>query len=289
MGKAIMIQGTSSGAGKSTLVTGLCRVLRQQGYSVAPFKAQNMSSNAHYLENGLQMAKSQAIAAYACGIKPDVNMNPVLLKPTNLSGSEVILNGESIGNLKDFEYNELKKRLSEGVLQAYNHLFNKFDIVVVEGAGSPVELNLKENDIVNMGFATRTNCPVILVADISRGGVFASVYGTVMLLEENERNLVKGIVINKFHGYKEYFQSGIDILENITHRPVLGVLPHMHVNIEDEDSLVDGESIKTEKSLMEKATPHVSYRQYMEMEFDKLANSVRENIDIDHVLKIVGE
>ena len=284
-----MIQGTSSGAGKSTLVTGLCRVLKQEGFSVAPFKAQNMSSNAHYLENGLQMAKSQAIAAYACGIEPDVNMNPVLLKPTNLAGSEVILNGESVGILKNFEYNELKKRLSESVLHAYNHLINRFDIVIAEGAGSPVELNLKENDIVNMGFATRTNCPVILVTDISRGGVFASAYGTMMLLEEKEKMLVKGIVINKFHGYKEHFKSGIDILENITHRPVLGVLPQIDVNIEDEDSLVDNGSIKTEKSLMEKLNKHISYREYMEAEFDKLANSVKENIDINRVLKIIGK
>lgn len=280
MGRAIMIQGTSSGAGKSTLVTGLCRVLKQEGFSVAPFKAQNMSSNAYYLENGLQMAKSQAIAAYACGIEPDVNMNPVLLKPTNLAGSEVILNGEPIGYLKNFEYNELKKRLLESILHAYNHLIDRFDIVIAEGAGSPVELNLKENDIVNMGFATRTNCPVILVTDISRGGVFASVYGTMMLLEEKEKTLVKGIVINKFHGYKEHFKSGIDILENITHCPVLGVLPQIDVNIEDEDSLVDNGSIKTEKSLMEKLITHMSYREYMEAEFDKLANSVKENIDI---------
>ncbi|MBC5648143.1 cobyric acid synthase [Christensenella tenuis] len=289
MGRAIMIQGTSSGAGKSTLVTGLCRVLKQEGFSVAPFKAQNMSSNAYYLENGLQMAKSQAIAAYACGIEPDVNMNPVLLKPTNLAGSEVILNGEPIGYLKNFEYNELKKRLLESILHAYNHLIDRFDIVIAEGAGSPVELNLKENDIVNMGFATRTNCPVILVTDISRGGVFASVYGTMMLLEEKEKTLVKGIVINKFHGYKEHFKSGIDILENITHCPVLGVLPQIDVNIEDEDSLVDNGSIKTEKSLMEKLITHMSYREYMEAEFDKLANSVKENIDINHVLKIIGE
>lgn len=289
MGKAIMIQGTSSGAGKSTVVTGLCRVLKQAGYSVAPFKAQNMSSNAHFLENGLQMARSQAIAAYACGIRPQVDMNPVLLKPADISGSEVVLNGASIGNLKNFEYNQLKRRLSDDIACAYNRLLDHYDIVVVEGAGSPVELNLKENDVVNMGFAVKADCPVILVADISRGGVFASVYGTVMLLEERERALVKGIVVNKFHGYKEHFKSGIDILEKITNKPVLGVLPYMDVNIEDEDSLVGAGNMKTEKSLMEKLRKPMTYQEYMETEFDKLADSVRENIDISRILEMIGE
>lgn len=288
MGRAVMIQGTASGAGKSTFVTGLCRAFVEAGYSVAPFKAQNMSCNAHVFENGMQMARSQAIAAYACGIEPEVDMNPVLLKPTDVSGSEVILKGKSIGNLKDFEYNELKKRLSDEIIASYNRLLEKYDIVVVEGAGSPVELNLKENDVVNMGFAKRTNCPVILVSDISRGGIFASTYGTVMLLDETERELVKGIVVNKFCGLTEYFQSGIEILERITEKPVLGVIPYTEINLEDEDSLTDNGIVKTQKSIETEIGGNLSYLEYMDIQFQQLAEVIRKNVDMPGVYKILG-
>ncbi len=289
MGKSLMIQGTSSGAGKSTFVIGLCRALKRAGYSVAPFKAQNMSSNAHVFDNGMQMARSQAIAAYACGIEPEVTMNPVLLKPTDIYGSEVILKGESIGNLKTFEYSELKKRLSEEVINSYNELLDKYDIVIVEGAGSPVELNLKENDIVNMGFAKKTNCPVILIADISRGGVFASIYGTIMLLEDAEKELVKGVVINKFCGCTEYFSSGVDILENITNKQVLGIIPYTEVNLEDEDSLTDNGLMKTKESIEKSiGDNNIKYDEYMNIQFDKLADVIEENIDIKEIIKILG-
>ncbi len=283
-----MIQGTSSGAGKSTLVTGLCRVLKQAGYSVAPFKAQNLSSNAHVFEDGMEMARSQAIAAYACGISPKTDMNPVLLKPTDIGGSEVILNGKSIGYLKDFEYKRLKKRLAENIFEAYNRLVHQYDIVVVEGAGSPVELNIKQEDVVNMGFARKAKCPVLLVSDISRGGIFASIYGTIMLLDEEERELVKGIVVNKFRGKTEYFKSGVDILEELTQKPIMGILPYTSIEIEDEDSLVDGK-MKTEKDITEKLNGEMSYAEYIEIQFDKLANVVRQNIDITQILKILGE
>ncbi|MEA4987209.1 MAG: cobyric acid synthase [Anaerovorax sp.] len=288
MGKSIMIQGTSSGAGKSTLVTGLCRVLKQAGYSVAPFKAQNLSSNAHVFEDGMEMARSQAIAAYACGISPETDMNPVLLKPTAIGGSEVILNGKSIGYLKDFEYKSLKKRLAENILEAYNRLVCQYDIVVVEGAGSPVELNIKQEDVVNMGFARKAKCPVLLVSDISRGGVFASIYGTIMLLDEEERELVKGIIVNKFRGKTEYFKSGVDILEELTQKPIMGILPYTSIEIEDEDSLVDG-NMKTEKNITERLNGEMSYAEYIDIQFDKLADVVRQNIDITQLLKMLGE
>lgn len=288
MGKAIMIQGTSSGAGKSTFVIGLCRALKRAGFSVAPFKAQNISLNAHVFENKMEMARSQALAAYACGIEPTVDMNPVLMKPTDIRGSDIILKGEFIGNLKDFEYKELKKRLSNEVIASYNRLLNEYDIIVVEGAGSPVELNLKENDIVNMGFAKKVKCPVILISDISRGGVFASVYGTVMLFEEEERKLVKGIVINKFRGFTEYFSSGVEIIEKITNKTVLGVIPDIEINLEDEDSLTDNGFIKTKESIEKDIKDGMTYEQHMELEFDKLAKIIEENIDLKELLKIMG-
>lgn len=286
MGQTIMIQGTASGVGKSTLVTGLCRILRQEGYSAAPFKAQNMSANAYVFPDGRQIAKSQAIAAFACGAKPVVDMNPVLLKPHTYSGAEVIINGVSVGFLNDFEYNALKRRLPEEIFAAYQRLLHQYDFVVVEGAGSPVELNLKENDAVNMGFAKKAQCPVILAADISRGGVFASVYGTVMLMEKEEREQIKGIIINKFCGKKEYFQSGVSILEELTQIPVIGIMPYTKIDIEDEDSPVDGENLKTETGIKKKLGGRMRYQDYLDIQFDKLAQVMRENLDIGQILHI---
>ncbi len=288
MGQAIMIQGTASGAGKSTLVTGLCRLLRQEGYSVAPFKAQNMSSNAYLFPDGKQMAKSQAIAAFACGLEPAVDMNPVLLKPQTVSGAEVIINGGSVGYLKDFEYNALKRRLADEIFAAYQRLLQQHDFVIVEGAGSPVELNLKENDVVNMGFAKKANCPVMLTADISRGGIFASVYGTVMLLEEEERELIKGMIVNKFCGQKKYFQSGVDILEKLTRIPVIGIVPYAQIDIEDEDSLAEGGRLKTETGIKKKLGGQMSYREYLDIQFNKLADVMRESLDLSQILKLAG-
>lgn len=287
MAKVIMFQGTASGVGKSTLVTGICRILKQDGLSVAPFKAQNMSSNAHYFSDGRQMARSQAVAAYACGITPDPDMNPLLLKPADLYGSEIILGGKSIGYMKDYAYNTLKTKILNEVMLAYQRLAKKYDVIVVEGAGSPVELNLKENDIVNMGFASRINCPVILVTDISRGGAFASTYGTIMLLEEKERELVKGTIINKFQGLPEYFESGTEIMQNITGKPVFGVVPHTTINIEDEDSLTDDGKMKTEESISRMLKGKL-YQEYMNDEFDKLAEVLRQNLDMKAIYDTMG-
>lgn len=286
MGRGLMIQGTASGAGKSTLVAGLCRIFRQAGYSVAPFKAQNLSNNAHTLSDGRQIARSQAIAAAACGVHPTTDMNPVLLMP-DTQGVQVVLGGCAIGYMADFDYPALKCRLASEVLAAYERLLAQHDIVVVEGAGSPVEMNLKENDIVNMGFARAAHCPVLLAADISRGGVFASVYGTMQLLSAEERTLVRGIVVNKFQGEVAYFQDGIGILEQLTEKPVLGVLPYAPIRLEDEDALWEGDGPKTRAALEAALPSGMSYQQYMDEQLNELAQLVRENLNMDEIYRIL--
>ena len=200
MAKVIMIQGTMSNAGKSLVTAGLCRVFKQDGYKVAPFKSQNMALNSFITKEGLEMGRAQVMQAEACGIEPSVNMNPILLKPTNDVGSQVIVNGEVLGNMSARDYYKKKTELIPHIMEAYNNLAKEYDIIVMEGAGSPAEINLKENDIVNMGMAKLVNSPVLLVGDIDRGGVFASIAGTLMLLEEDERKMIKGTIINKFRG-----------------------------------------------------------------------------------------
>ena len=200
MAKALMIQGTMSNAGKSIVTAGFCRVLNQDGYKVAPFKSQNMALNSFITRSGAEMGRAQVVQAEAANIEPSVLMNPILLKPTSDEGSQVIVNGEAIGTMKAADYYKFKTKLIPEILKAYNELAGTNDIIVIEGAGSPAEINLKSQDIVNMGMAKMAKAPVILVADIDRGGVFASIYGTLMLLEEDERSMVKGILINKFRG-----------------------------------------------------------------------------------------
>lgn len=237
MSKVIMVQGTMSNAGKSLLVAGLCRIFKQDGYRVAPFKSQNMALNSYITEEGLEMGRAQVMQAEAAGIKPSVLMNPILLKPTNDIGSQVIVNGEVIGNMKAREYFAFKKELIPDIRKAFHTLEEQADIIVVEGAGSPAEINLKENDIVNMGLAEMLNAPVLLVGDIDRGGVFAQLLGTLMLLEEKETARVKGLIINKFRGDKTILDPGITMLEDRGHVPVVGVVPYMNVSLEEEDSL----------------------------------------------------
>lgn len=237
MAKVIMIQGTMSNAGKSLIVAGLCRIFKQDGYKVAPFKSQNMALNSYITDEGLEMGRAQVMQAEAAGVKPMVSMNPILLKPTTNVGSQVIVNGEVIGNMPAREYFEYKKQLIPEILKAFKRLCDDFDIIVIEGAGSPAEINLKENDIVNMGMAKMVDAPVILVGDIDRGGVFAQLLGTIMLLEEGEKQRVKGLVINKFRGDKTILDPGIDMLEEKGQIPVVGVVPYMDVAVEDEDSL----------------------------------------------------
>lgn len=235
----LMIVGTSSGAGKSITVAGLCRVFKQAGYKVTPFKSQNMALNSFITKKGDEIGRAQAIQAIAAGIEADYRMNPILLKPTGDRRIQVILNGKSIGNMSGTEYSEKKNELKKDILKAYNELIKDKDICVIEGAGSPVEINLTENDIVNMGLAKMLDAPVILVADIDRGGVFASIYGTIALMKEEERERVKGIIINKFRGDIEILRPGLEKIEKLIEKPILGVIPHFNLDIEDEDGVTD--------------------------------------------------
>lgn len=237
MAKVIMVQGTMSNAGKSLIVAGLCRVFKQDGYRVAPFKSQNMALNSFITKDGFEMGRAQVMQAECAGIEPDVLMNPILLKPTTDCGSQVIVNGKAIGNMPAREYFAYKKQLIPEIKKAFKELSDKVDIIVIEGAGSPAEINLKENDIVNMGMAKMVDAPVLLVGDIDRGGVFAQLLGTLMLLDEDEKQRVKGLVINKFRGDKTILDPGILMLEEKGGIPVTGVVPYMHISVDDEDSL----------------------------------------------------
>ena len=239
MAKAIMIQGTMSNAGKSLLAAGLCRIFRQDGYLVAPFKSQNMALNSFITEEGLEMGRAQVMQAEAAGIRPSVKMNPILLKPTNDVGSQVIVNGEVLGTMSARDYFKYKKKLVPDIMKAYQELSDEYDIIVIEGAGSPAEINLKNDDIVNMGMAKMAKAPVLLVGDIDRGGVFAQLIGTVDLLEPSERDMVKGLIINKFRGDKTILDPGVKMLEERSHIPVVGVAPYMNIQVEDEDSLTE--------------------------------------------------
>ena len=232
-----MVQGTMSNAGKSLLVAGLCRIFKQDGYRVAPFKSQNMALNSYITKEGLEMGRAQVMQAEAAGVEPVVAMNPILLKPTTHVGSQVIVNGEVLGNMSAREYFAYKKQLVPKIQKAFRELEKQADIIVIEGAGSPAEINLRENDIVNMGLAELVDAPVLLVGDIDRGGVFAQLLGTLMLLEESEKERVKGLVINKFRGDKTILDPGVVMLEERGHVPVVGVVPYMELSIDDEDSL----------------------------------------------------
>ncbi len=235
--KVIMVQGTMSNAGKSFLVAGLCRVFAQDGYRVSPFKSQNMALNSFVTKDGLEMGRAQVMQAEAAGVEPSVFMNPILLKPTTDSGSQVIVNGEILGNMSAREYFKFKKSLVPQIVSAFQKLEETSDIIVVEGAGSPAEINLRENDIVNMGLAEILGAPVILAADIDRGGVFAQLLGTAELLSKSERSRIKGFVINKFRGDVSLLESGIKAIEKKTGIPCAGTMPYLKISLDDEDSL----------------------------------------------------
>ncbi len=237
MAKVIMVQGTMSNAGKSLIVAGLCRIFRQDGYRVAPFKSQNMALNSFITKEGLEMGRAQVMQAEAAGVEPVAAMNPILLKPTTHVGSQVIVNGEVLGNMSARDYFAYKKQLIPEIKKAFRELEKDNDIIVIEGAGSPAEINLRENDIVNMGLAELLDAPVLLVGDIDRGGVFAQLLGTLMLLEKTEKERVKGLIINKFRGDKTILDPGVVMLEERGHVPVVGVVPYMELSIDDEDSL----------------------------------------------------
>lgn len=237
--KVIMIQGTMSNSGKSFVTAGLCRIFKQDGYRVAPFKSQNMALNSYITKDGLEIGRAQAMQAEAAGIEPTVDMNPILLKPTSHVGSQVIVAGEVYGNMKAAEYYQNKTQFKPAIMESFNRLSEDYDIIVIEGAGSPAEINLRDNDIVNMGLAEMVDAPVLLVGDIDRGGVFASLYGTAALLEPEERARIKGLVINKFRGDVKILEPGLRMIEDKIHIPVVGVIPMETIDIDDEDSLSD--------------------------------------------------
>ena len=245
--KPIMVQGTMSGAGKSLLAAGLCRIFAQDGYRVAPFKSQNMALNSSITAAGAEMGRAQVVQAEAAGIPPEAAMNPILLKPTNDTGSQVIVNGRAIGTMSARDYFAYKHNLIPDIMKAYDDLASRFDIIVIEGAGSPAEVNLKDDDIVNMGMARMASSPVLLAGDIDRGGVFAQLLGTLMLLEDDERAMVKGLIVNKFRGDKTILDPGLDILRERSGIPIAGVIPYTMLDIDDEDSMSDRLSVRGAK------------------------------------------
>jgi len=238
MTKAIMFQGTASNVGKSVLAAGFCRILLEDGYTVAPFKAQNMALNSFVTEDGLEMGRAQAVQAAACRIKPDVHMNPVLLKPSKDTGSQVIVMGKPAGNMTVKSYAGFKQQLRQVIHDAYRHLASQYDVIVIEGAGSPAEINLKKDEITNMHVAKMTGCPVIIVGDIDRGGVYAHLIGTYDLLDPDEQDLTAGFIINKFRGNADLLKPANDFLENRTGKTLFGVVPMVReLNLPDEDSV----------------------------------------------------
>ena len=278
MAKAIMVQGTASGVGKTVLTLALCRIFKEDGYRVCPFKPQNMTSNTCFTGSGHEIAISQWLQAQAAGVIPDSYMSPVVLKPS-LQGAQAIVNGKSFAEVNLYDPGQLRKKLLPAIMDAYSRASAEHDIVVIEGAGSPVELNLNQDDIVNMGMAKIASSPVILVSDIDRGGVFASLYGTVNLLTKAERAYVKAVIVNRFRGEASLFKDGVAILENITGLPVAGVVPYTDFDLPEEDSL------------SEKSSPHESVAAGADFEnqFNIIADVVRKALDMKLICKILNE
>jgi len=240
-----MIQGTSSSVGKSVLAAAFCRIFYQEGYRVSPFKAQNMALNSFVTATGGEMGRAQVVQAQAAGVEPEVRMNPILLKPSGPTGSQVVIMGVSQGNVTALRYHGEYQRMTwPYVKDALHGLLHEFEVVVIEGAGSPAEVNLKSNDIVNMRVALEANSPVLLVADIDRGGALAAVVGTLELIEPEERKMVKGIIFNKFRGELALLQPALDFMEERTGIPVLGVVPYFKIRIPDEDSVAINEAME---------------------------------------------
>lgn len=258
----LMVQGCTSDAGKSTVVAALCRWFARRGYSVAPFKPQNMALNSAVTLDGGEIGRSTALQALACGIEPHSDMNPVLLKPQTDMGAQVIIRGQVLGNMQALDYHGYKKTARDAVLAAWQALSSRYDVIIAEGAGSPAEINLRDNDIANMGFAEMVDCPVILVADIDRGGVFAHLTGTLDLLSKTEQQRTLGFVINRFRGDLSLLQGGLDWLEDRTGKPVFGVLPYLHgLTLDAEDAVAeqgdhDGDALKVVVPLLPRMSNH---------------------------------
>lgn len=241
-----MVQGTGSGVGKSVLVSALCRIFLQDGYSVAPFKSQNMALNSYVTETGQEMGRAQATQAFSAKIKPSTDMNPILIKPTADTSAQIILQGKPVGNMSVYEYKQYKKLVFPSIKSSFRRLCREYELIVIEGAGSPAEINLKKHDLANMKIARLAQSPVILVGDIDKGGVFAWLAGTLQLLTREERNMIKGIIINKFRGDLRLLLPGIRFLEKYTGIKVLGVIPYFkNIKIPEEDSVPLEEKIKT--------------------------------------------
>lgn len=251
--KPIMIQGTMSNAGKSLLAAGLCRVLSQDGLRVAPFKSQNMALNSGVTADGLEMGRAQIMQAEACGIVPDVRMNPILLKPESDHRSQLIVAGKAQGAFAARDYFARKKALMPQILESFDSLAEENDVIVIEGAGSPAEINLAENDIVNMGLARAVSSPVLLAGDIDPGGVFAQLYGTVALFAPEDRALLRGLVVNKFRGDVEILRPGLAPLEKMCGVPVVGVVPFLTLDLDDEDSLAPRLSAREARGVIDVA------------------------------------
>ncbi|HIG64558.1 MAG TPA: cobyric acid synthase [Methyloprofundus sp.] len=253
----LMVQGTTSDAGKSALVTGLCRYYKRQGELVAPFKPQNMALNSAVTLDGGEIGRAQAVQARACGISPHTDMNPVLLKPNSDKTAQVIIQGRALKNLGAKAYHAYKQEVMPAILESFQRLQRQYRRIIVEGAGSPAEINLRQGDVANMGFAEAVDCPVILVADIDRGGVFAHLVGTLELLSQSEQQRIIGFVINRFRGDIAILQPGLDWLEQRTGKPVLGVLPFLHdLYLESEDSVVVAQP-ETEADVFKIVVPRV--------------------------------
>lgn len=288
----IMFQGTGSSVGKSIITAGMCRILRDLGYKVSPFKSQNMALNSFITKDGKEMGRAQVVQAEAAGIEPMVEMNPILLKPSSDVGSQVIAMGEVYKNMTATEYHENKPLFKDTIISAYHRLQELYDIIVIEGAGSPAEINLRENDLVNMGMAEMVDAPVILIGDIDRGGVFASIYGTIMLLEQEERARIKGFIINKFRGDVKLLEPGIKTLEEKVGIPCLGVIPYFRLHIDDEDSvsLRFSQQMKKEIVIGIIRLPHISnFTDFtpFEMEEDVEIKYISSTYDFDNIDLII--
>ena len=278
MAKSIMIQGTASGVGKTIITMALCRIFSQDGYKTAPFKSQNMTSNTAFTDSGDEIAISQLLQAKAANTNPVSAMNPIILKPSpEKKGTQIILNGKPYDIINAYNFKEIKKKFIPEITNAYGSLSQQYDIIVIEGAGSPVELNLTKHsdDIVNMGIAKLAKSPVLLVSDIDRGGVFASLYGTVKLFDESERRYVKATIVNRFKGDMSYFKEGAAILEEITGIPVAGVVPYIKFDMPEEDSLYSGSSDISDGNF--------------ETQFDLIAENVRKSLNMDLIYKIIND
>ncbi|MGF1723524.1 cobyric acid synthase [Photobacterium nomapromontoriensis] len=275
--KALMVQGTTSDAGKSVLAAGLCRVLARQGIKVAPFKSQNMALNSAVTKDGGEIGRAQAVQAQACRIEPTVHMNPVLLKPNTDVGAQVIVQGKALADMDAVGYHDYKKVVITPIMESFGLLQQEYQTVIIEGAGSPAEINLRENDVANMGFAETADVPVIIVADIDRGGVFAHLYGTLALLSESEQARVKGFVINRFRGDIKLLESGLDWLEEKTGKPVFGVLPYIHGLMLEAEDAIDAQQVDAAEEQLRVSVP-VLTRVSNHTDFDPLRMHPQVNL-----------